>query len=133
MIQAAGRCNRHKELGRMGVVFIVQISEKAENLNHLQEIRNAQAALQKVLEAFKTEPYKFKNRLDSEEAIRFYYSNYYKQIRTNETKFPVDEYSTTIVDLLGENKSGRLQYRRANNSELKTKITTSVFDSRTGI
>ena len=122
MIQAAGRCNRHKELGRMGVVFIVQISEKAENLNHLQEIRNAQAALQKVLEAFKTEPYKFKNRLDSEEAIRFYYSNYYKQIRTNETKFPVDEYSTTIVDLLGENKSGRLQYRRANNSELKTKL-----------
>ena len=122
VIQAAGRCNRHKELGRMGVVFIVQISEKAENLNHLQEIRNAQAALQKVLEAFKTEPYKFKNRLDSEEAIRFYYSNYYKQIRTNETKFPVDEYSTTIVDLLGENKSGRLQYRRANNSELKTKL-----------
>lgn len=122
VIQAAGRCNRHKELGKLGAVFIAQMSEKAENLNHLQEIRNAQAALQKVLEAFKTEPYKFKNRLDSEEAIRFYYSNYYKQIRTNETKFPVDEYATTIVDLLGENKSGRLQYRRANNSELKTKL-----------
>ena len=37
----------------MGTVFIVQMSEKAEKLSHLQEIRNAQAALQKVLEDYK--------------------------------------------------------------------------------
>ena len=49
IIQAAGRCNRHKELGRMGTVFIVQMSEKAEKLSHLQEIRNAQAAITKSI------------------------------------------------------------------------------------
>ena len=122
VVQAAGRCNRHKEQGKMGVVYIVQMSEKAEKLNHLQEIRNAQAALQKALEAFRTEPYKFKNRLDSEEAIRFYYSSYYDQIRTNETKFPIDKCATTIVDLLGKNETGRLQYRRAKGHDLKTKL-----------
>lgn len=122
VIQAAGRCNRHKELGKMGAVFIVQMSKEAENLNHLQEIRNAQAALQKVLDDFKKEPCKFKERLDSEEAIRFYYDNYYEQIRTNETKFPVDKYATTITDLLGENKTGRSQYKRANGREVKTKL-----------
>ena len=37
----------------MGTVFIVQMSEKVEKLSHLQEIRNAQAALQKVLEDYK--------------------------------------------------------------------------------
>ena len=113
VIQAAGRCNRHKELGRMGAVYIVQMSEKAENLNHLHEIRNAQAALQKVLEDFRLKPEIFKFALDSEEAIKAYYWNYYSQLRTNETKFPVDTY-TTIIDLLGTNQTGRQQYGRAN-------------------
>ena len=33
IIQAAGRCNRHKELGRMGAVYIVQMCAKEENVN----------------------------------------------------------------------------------------------------
>lgn len=37
VIQAAGRCNRHKELGKMGAVYIVQMSDDAEYLEHLQE------------------------------------------------------------------------------------------------
>ena len=52
VIQAAGRCNRHKELGKMGAVYIVQMSDDAEHLEHLREIRDAQAALQKVLHSF---------------------------------------------------------------------------------
>ena len=61
VIQAAGRCNRHKELAGMGAVFIIQVSEKVENLSRLSEIRNAQAALQKVIEDFKINPRKFKD------------------------------------------------------------------------
>ena len=64
IIQAAGRCNRHKELGRMGVVYIVQMSSKAENLKHLDEIKNAQAALQKVLDDFDLNRERFDNTLD---------------------------------------------------------------------
>ena len=122
VIQAAGRCNRHKELGRLGAVYIVKISKDVEKLERLHEIKNAQNALQKVLDDFKTEPDQFKNELDSEEAIKKYYSNYYSQLRTNETKFPVDKYATTIVDLLGKNGIGRQQYKRINGEEIQTRL-----------
>lgn len=122
VIQAAGRCNRHKELEKMGAVYIVKMSDDAEKLGHLHEIRDAQNALQKVLDDFKSEPEKFKNALDSEEAIRAYYSNYYSQLRTNETKFPVDEYATTIIDLLGKNEIGQQQYKRTNGKQIRTKL-----------
>lgn len=122
VIQAAGRCNRHKELGRLGAVYIVKISKDVEKLERLHEIRDAQNALQKVLDDFKSEPDQFKNELDSEEAIKKYYSNYYSQLRTNETKFPVDEYATTIVDLLGKNGIGQQQYKRANGEQIRTRL-----------
>ena len=44
IIQAAGRCNRHKELGRMGTHIIVQISEKADKIRQKQQNTNPQAA-----------------------------------------------------------------------------------------
>lgn len=122
VIQAAGRCNRHKEQGRMGTVFIVQMSEKAECLNHLPEIKNAQSALQKVLDYYKNEPARFKDSLDSEESIRYYYLNYYSQLRVNETKFPIDKYATTIIELLSENTIGQKQYARANGKKIRTKL-----------
>lgn len=124
VIQAAGRCNRHKELGRMGAVYIVQMSKEAENLGHLQEIRKAQAALQKVLDEFKREPELFNHTLDSEYAIKQYYSNYHMQMKKNETKFPVEVYGVTLtlVDLLGENETGCRQYFRAHGKKIKTKL-----------
>ena len=124
IIQAAGRCNRHKELGRMGAVYIVQMSKEAENLEHLREIREAQAALQKVLHEFKREPELFSYTLDSEYAIEQYYLNYRMQMRENETKFPVevDGVTLTLVDLLGKNETGRQQYRRVHGKEIKTKL-----------
>lgn len=127
VIQAAGRCNRHKELGRLGAVYIVKISKDVEKLERLHEIRDAQNALQKVLDDFKSEPNQFKNELDSEEAIKKYYSNYYSQLRTNETKFPVDKYATTIIDLLGKNEIGKQQYKRTNGEEIRTRLPQAFF------
>ena len=96
--------------------------KKAEKLSHLQEIRNAQAALQKVLEDYKNNSLKFRDTLDSEEAIKAYYLNYYSQLRTNETKFLIDKQTTTIIEVLGENKVGQLQYIRRNGEKVKTKL-----------
>lgn len=125
VIQAAGRCNRHKELGRMGAVYIVQMSQEAEKLEHLREIRNAQAALQKVLDDFKHDKKKFNYALDSEIAIKFYYSVYHTQLRKSETKFPVEVYNVpvTLVDLLGKNQTGRNQYRRKHEGKMYTKLS----------
>ena len=49
----------------MGAVYIVQMSDDAEHLEHLREIRDAQAALQKVLHSFDLD----EGALDSEAAI----------------------------------------------------------------
>lgn len=54
----------------MGAVYIVQMSDDAEYLEHLREIRDAQAALQKVVHSFDLD----EGALDSEAAIKFYYS-----------------------------------------------------------
>lgn len=122
VIQAAGRCNRHKEFEKMGEVSIVKMSEKAENLTHLKEIQNAQAALQKVLDGFRKDQKAFGNSLDSEQAVKAYYRYYYAQIRPGETKFPVKEYGTNLTDLLGRNLAGSEQYRRAHGEKAKTKL-----------
>lgn len=122
VIQAAGRCNRHKELGRLGAVYIVQMSKKAENLKYLKEIKAAQEALQKVLDNFRINPARFEYSLDSEEAIKNYYFNYYSQLGKNETKFPIDDYATTMIDLLGRNEVAQQQYDRKYGDRSKTKL-----------
>ena len=120
VIQAAGRCNRHKELGKMGAVYIVQMSDDAEHLEHLREIRDAQAALQKVLHSFDLD----EGALDSEAAIKFYYSAYYSQLRELETKYPVEVsgVTMTLTDLLGKNQTGQNQYYRKYERKIHTKL-----------
>lgn len=113
VIQAAGRCNRHKELGDMGVVYIVQMSKEAENLSRLKEIRMAQSALQKVLDDFGNNPEKFKYSLDSQEAIREYYKNLFFQLGKKGTEFQLKDSQMTLVELLGKNETGRKQYERS--------------------
>ena len=117
IIQAAGRCNRHKELKGTGAVYIIQMSREAENLNHLPEIITAQKALQKVLDDFKKVPERFGGSLDSQEAIKAYYENYYYGLDSYETKFPVSKYNTTLVDLLGKDSVGCKQYERLHNTK----------------
>lgn len=117
IIQAAGRCNRHKELKGLGAVYIIQMSKKAENLNRLPEIITAQNALQKVLDDFRNVPERFSGSLDSQEAIKAYYKNYHDGLGTDETKFPVQNYDTTLVDLLGKDRVGCKQYERAHNPQ----------------
>ena len=53
VIQAAGRCNRHKECNDICEVDIVKMSDEAENLTHLDEIRNAQKALETLLDFYR--------------------------------------------------------------------------------
>lgn len=117
IIQAAGRCNRHKELEGLGAVYIVQMSKETEKLNHLPEITVAQNALQKVLDAYRYNPERFNGSLDSEEAIKAYYKNYNNELRKDEAKFPTKNYNTTLVNLLGKDDVGRKQYERSHDQK----------------
>ena len=125
VIQAAGRCNRHKEFGKLGAVYIVKMSEDAEKLTYLKEIQNAQNALQKVLDDFRQNPEKYKGTLDSEEAVKAYYWNYYHfQLEEKIIEYPAGKCgaNTTLVELLGANNVGRKQYERTYGEKAKTKL-----------
>ena len=103
LIQAAGRCNRNKEMD-VGDVYLIKMDESAENLTHLEEIRAAQEAMKKVLDQFRRNPAVLDYALDSKKAIQLYYDDYLWQ-RKIKLDYPVtvEEVPATIVDLLSGN------------------------------
>ena len=111
VVQAAGRCNRHKELG-IGKVYIVKISQDAERLERLHDIRRAQRASEKFLYYFRKEPEDFGGSMDSEAAVTAYYKEYFYDSGIEPTKYPCLSGETTLEELLGRNRPGRSQYER---------------------
>lgn len=112
IIQAAGRCNRHKE-AQMGRVCIIKMAQDAERLEHLEDIRRAQSASETLLDYFKQNPEAFGGALDSETAVKKYYDAYFGNADEKITKYPsVHILETTLEELLGHNKPGRRQYVR---------------------
>lgn len=104
IIQAAGRCNRNKEV-QMGKVFVIRMNREAENLDHLPDIRKAQEIMMQVLDQFKIQRRVPKDGLDSKEVIDFYYVKY-QRIRLQEMEYLVytENEQDTIVNLLSENE-----------------------------
>ena len=111
VVQAAGRCNRHKELG-IGKVYIVKISQDTERLERLHDIRRAQRASEKFLYYFRKEPEDFDRSMDSEAAVTAYYKEYFYDSGIEPTKYPCLSGETTLEELLGRNRPGRSQYER---------------------
>ena len=103
IIQAAGRCNRHKEVA-MGKVFIVKMSGVAENLSHLAYIRKAQESTEQVLTQFARNPEVLGGRLDSGLSVKMYYEcNFQKWLKEMEYPETVEGVSTSLVELLSGN------------------------------
>lgn len=118
VIQAAGRCNRHKMLGMPGLVYIVRMNQEAESLTYLKEIKDAQNALEQVLYEYERRPEVFGHRLDSQEAIRRYYAFYYQKKVQGETAYPCKEPTATLTDLLSDNQIGLWQYEQINHRKI---------------
>lgn len=111
IVQAAGRCNRHKEL-ETGKVYIVKISQDVERIEKLQDIRRAQKAAEKFLYYFNTAPEDFDGSMDSEASVAAYYREYFYDSGADPTKYPSCSSETTLEELLGRNTPGRRQYER---------------------
>lgn len=111
IVQAAGRCNRHKEL-ETGKVYIIRMAQDAECLDRLYDIRRAQGATEKFLYYFKMNPKDFGNSMDSEDSVTAYYEEYFHDSGTEPTKYSSRSCETTLEDLLGRNRPGCGQYER---------------------
>lgn len=103
IVQAAGRCNRNKEVEN-GNVYVIKMSKEAENVSGLRDIVKAQEAMLSVLYQFEMRPSSFNDRLDSGKAIELYYSLYMSS-RKEEMSYLVsaDGRSDTLLNLLSTN------------------------------
>ena len=110
IIQAAGRCNRHKELKEFGKLYIIKLCKELEMSEGIVEVKKAKQATERLLDEFRNNPQVFDNTLDSQTAIKRYYDLYYYELENNETKYSAilenTHVQTNLVDLLGQNTIG---------------------------
>ena len=106
--QAAGRCNRSFDFGRVCRVYIVNMRKDAERLTMLQEIAAAQRKATEFFMKFAEDPARYGHDPLSEESIAEYYRLLFGD---NDIKgkfsFPVtlaNGPSVKLLDLLAENK-----------------------------
>ena len=116
IIQAAGRCNRHKEREDFGKVYIVKLSPEVERIGQFYEMKAAQTTCERLLYEFRQEPENFAFALDSQAAIKRYYDLYYYELGSEALKYPValteGLAQSSLVELLGKNCVGKNQYAR---------------------
>lgn len=132
IIQAAGRCNRHGEKGRISPVYIVNI--KGENLRMLKEIEDAQNATKNLLEQFIRSPGAYDNDLTSNKAIEKFYEKLYDGMAKNAQDYGIRKYSTTIYNMLSDNsvfKRGKENAFVLNQAAKTAGKEFSVFDENT--
>lgn len=79
VIQAAGRCNRSGEAGPgiLAPVYLVQCQN--ESLAKLPDIQRGQGATQELITEFAAHPERYRNTLDSDEAVGYYYRALYRR------------------------------------------------------
>lgn len=99
--QAAGRCNRSGEYGRICEVDLIRAAADLENLNQLQDIRSAQEAAHTVLQALLSERETKNVDLLSDAAVSMYYQNLFRKVST---AYQISKPDTTLFDLLAGNK-----------------------------
>lgn len=130
--QAAGRCNRSGEYGRICEVDLIRAATDLENLAHLDDIRAAQNAAQIVLNERQSDEAGNVDLL-SDEAVSMYYRNLFRNVST---EYRVSKPDTTLYDLLSAN--GKLcDLRRDSRKQILCQAfktageNFSVFDENT--
>lgn len=80
VIQAAGRCNRSGDAGPgiLAPVYLVQCQN--ESLAKLPDIQRGQESTGELLQEFVLHPERYQDRLDSDQAIGYYYRTLYQKM-----------------------------------------------------
>ena len=76
VVQAAGRCNRSGEAGEIVPVYVAFCQN--EKLEKLADIDRGRSATLELFHAFSSHPEQFDHRLDSDQAISYYYHALYR-------------------------------------------------------
>lgn len=108
--QSAGRCNRNADAVEPREVWVIRV--RGENLDMLEEIRQAQTAAGKALDVFAKDAAKYGNDLLHPAIIKEYYGYYYNN--SDALLYPASPQGskditepTTLYDLLSGNRIAR--------------------------
>jgi len=108
IIQTAGRCNRHGEMKGLGKVAIFDVEN--ENLGSLEELKNGQEAILRILHESANFSEKF--NLLNPSIIQKYFDYYYGLYSEGNLKYSFEKESSTIVDLLSDNLESCNEHKR---------------------
>lgn len=100
--QAAGRCNRSGDFGKLCNVYIMNL--KDESLRNLPDIRLAQTSMMEFLFQFQHNQELFSNDMLSSESIDFYYKKLFSsQLKQSQFDYPVKKYNSSLFQMLSIN------------------------------
>lgn len=106
--QAAGRCNRNREV-KESVVYLIHYD--GERLGRLDQIRKGAACSEAVMEQFKKNEECFQYDLLSRPAMNAFYEKYYYDSEQKQLMYyPLKELDSNMVDLLSGNWAGKTAY-----------------------
>ena len=103
VIQAAGRCNRNGEAGPGVLAPVYLIGERNEQLGRLPDIQRGKNASRELLTAFQSHPDRYGRRLDSDEAVGYYYRALYRGMEDCHRDFIWRKGEPSLLSLLSLN------------------------------
>ncbi len=104
VVQAAGRCNRSGEAGPGALAPVYLAQCQGESLSRLPDIQQGKDAALALLTEFKRQPERYRHRLDSDEAIQYYYRTLYKNHPHRHHDYLYKKGDTMLFSLLAQNE-----------------------------
>lgn len=104
-VQTAGRCNRNGEAGPGAVAPVIVVQCKGEKLGKLPDIQRGKDATLNLFHAFRQKPERFGKDLASDQAIRYYYQQFYARMPLGAQDYKVEKKSFTLFSLLSLNET----------------------------
>lgn len=139
LVQAAGRCNRGGEFGRICDAYICNLRSECENLRMLHEIEIAQRCTRSLLWEYKQCPEKYEDDLLSRKSVSAYYEKLFQDADVRkQAGYPcrLGGRTVNLFDLLADNAGNlervRFQGRCYLNQAFQTAgMAFEVFDEET--